>query len=338
MKLSDFDYHLPKSVIAQYPLRERDSSRLLVIHRGEKKIEHTTFKSLTDFLHAGDVLVLNDTKVIPARLCGKNSSSPGKAVEILLLKELLTNKWEAIVKGLNEGMVTLKQGITAHVSRLNGMATVIFNGSDIKGMINKIGVMPLPPYIKRPAEGLDGEHYQTVYAEKEGAVAAPTAGLHFTKQLFETIRHKGIEVVKLTLHVGYGTFKPVTSAKIENHRMDEEYYGIPEETADAVNRDRSQGRRIIAVGTTVTRTLEASAASNPQGNIKAGSDKASIFIYPGYRFKAADALITNFHLPKSSPMMLTSSFSGLHLLKSAYDEAITAGYRFFSYGDAMLII
>ena len=337
MNLSEFDYSLSKDQIAQYPVSERDSSRLMVIHRKLRRIEHRIFRDLIEYLHPGDVIVLNNTKVIPARLYGRNSGTSGKKVEILLLKELRTNTWEAIVKGLNEGTVTLKQGITAHVSRLNGMASVKFNGGDIKGMINKIGVMPLPPYIKRPADGLDGEHYQTVYAEKEGAVAAPTAGLHFTKELLERIKEKGIDVKKLTLHVGYGTFKPVSCQEIERHQMEREYYEISEATANAINCAKSKGKRVIAVGTTVVRALEASAMSASESTITAGAAEASIFIYPGYKFKVIDALITNFHLPKSTPLMLTSAFSELQLLKKAYLEALNADYRFFSYGDAIFI-
>ncbi len=352
MELSEFDYHLPKSQIAQYPEKERDSSRLLVINRKPEKINHSIFRRITECLHPGDVLVLNDTRVVPARLYGVNPEASGKKVEILLLKELRTNTWEAIVKGLHKGTVQLEQGITAFVSRSNGVAKVKFD-NDIKNSLTKIGVMPLPPYIKRKAEQSDTERYQTVYAKKQGAIAAPTAGLHFTDSLLNAIRDKGIEVKILTLHVGRGTFRPVLSSDIKSHHMDEESYEIPETTADTINLAKSEGRRVIAVGTTVTRALEASAASG-EGNkihpvskktlpglsygIKAGTGKASIFIYPGYSFKIIDALITNFHLPKSTPMMLTSAFSGLQLLKNAYLEARKRGYRFFSYGDAMLIL
>ncbi len=348
MKLSEFDYHIPKSQIAQYPLSERHSSRLFVLHKKPNKFEHKAFKDIVEYLHPGDVLVLNDTRVIPARLYGVNPS--GGKTEVLLLKELHKNTWEALVKGVHEGTVIFKHGITASVSRTNGVAAVKFDegeeamgrgmiGDDIKNSLNKIGVMPLPPYIKRKAEQSDAERYQTVYAKKEGAIAAPTAGLHFTDKLLNIIKEKGIEVKTLTLHVGRGTFKPVLVSDIRRHQMDEEFYEIPEATADAVNRAKSESRRVIAIGTTVTRALEASAEYST-GNriIKAGAGKASIFIYPDYRFKIIDALITNFHLPESTPMMLTSAFSGLGILKKAYSEAKKAGYRFFSYGDAMLII
>jgi len=350
MKLSEFDYYLPKERIAQYPLAERDSSCLMVIHRKHGEMEHRIFRDAVEYLYPGDVLILNDTRVIPARLYGRKSSR-GK-VEVLLLKELYPNKWEAIVRGLRCGQVettrsqvVFKYGICGHVSRNNGTVTVEFTGDDIKKILNKIGVMPLPPYIKRPAEQSDVRCYQTVYAEKDGAVAAPTAGLHFTTELLDRIKEKGVEVVKLTLHVGYGTFKPVSCQEIEDHRMEEEYYEIPVNTADIINRAKSEGRKIIAVGTTVTRALETSVCEIngkwEMGNrikIKAGQGKASIFIYPGYKFRVIDVLITNFHLPKSTPLMLTSAFSGLQLLRTAYLEAINRGYRFFSYGDAMVII
>jgi S-adenosylmethionine:tRNA ribosyltransferase-isomerase len=336
MKLSEFDYHLPKSQIAQYPLKERDSSRLFVLYKKLNKFEHRVFRDIVEYLRPGDVLVLNDTKVIPARLYGVKPS--GGRAEILLLKELRPNTWQALVKGLHEGTVKLKYGITALVSRSNGIAEVKFTGGDIKESLNKIGVMPLPPYIRRKADQSDVQHYQTVYAKKEGAIAAPTAGLHFTDKLLNTIKEKGVEIKTLTLHISYGTFKPVLSTDIEKHQMDEEFYEIPEATTEAVNCAKLEGRRVIAVGTTVTRALEASAVDGLGAMIKAGTGKASIFIYPGYRFKIIDGLITNFHLPKSTPMMLTSAFSGLSLLKKAYSEAQKRGYRFFSYGDAMIII
>jgi S-adenosylmethionine:tRNA ribosyltransferase-isomerase len=334
MKLSEFDYNLPKDYIAQYPASERDSSRLLVLSRRDGWIRHEIFKEIVNFFHPGDVLVLNNTKVIPARLYGRKTS--GGKVEVLLVKELHKNKWEAIVRGLRQGNVIFKNDIRGYVIRNNGRAEIIFERDDIKSLLGEIGVMPLPPYIKRPATTLDYARYQTIYAEKNGAVAAPTAGLHFTEEVFDRLRDKGVEIKKLTLHVGYGTFKPVSSTEIEHHRMDEEYYEIPEDTADAINRARSKGRRVIAVGTTVTRALEASV--DHEGRVRSGSGKAGLFIYPGYNFRVIDALITNFHLPRSTPLMLVSAFCGLGLLKKAYYEAIERRYRFYSYGDAMLII
>ncbi len=336
MNLSDFDYYLPKNQIAQYPLPEQDSSKLFVLHKRLNKFEHRLFKDIVGYLRSGDILVLNNTKVIPARLYGRKPSG-GKA-EILLLKELHTNTWEALVKGVHEGTVILKLGITAQVLRSKGVVKVKFSGGDIKKSLFKIGAMPLPPYIKRKADQSDVERYQTIYAEKEGAVAAPTAGLHFTYKLLNAIKEKGVEVKTLTLHVGYGTFKPILVSDIKRHRMDEECYEIPETTAEAVNRAKSEGRRVIAVGTTVTRALEASVTDEMKKRVEAGAGKASIFIYPGYKFKVIDALVTNFHLPKSTPLMLTSAFAGLNLLKRAYSETQKAGYRFFSYGDAMFII
>jgi S-adenosylmethionine:tRNA ribosyltransferase-isomerase len=351
MKLSDFDYRISKEHIAQHPLTERDSSKLFVIHRNSDKFEHRNFKDIVSYLNPGDILILNDTKVFPARLFGVKPS--GGKVEILLLKELRRNKWEALVKGLREGTVLLNGNIIAHVSGSDGTsARVEFkfntvgtglksaNTPDIKTILHKIGVVPLPPYIKRQTISSDTEQYQTVYANKEGAVAAPTAGLHFTKQLLSIIKEKGISVETVTLHVGYGTFKPVIAHDINEHNMDEEFYEIPESTANAINRAKSEGSRVIAAGTTVTRALEAAACNENihPPLVPSGTGKTSIFIYPGYQFKVIDALITNFHLPKSTPMMLTSAFAGLNILKRSYDEAQNAGYRFFSYGDAMLIL
>ena len=342
MRLSDFDYHLPKEQIAQYPLTERDSARLLVLQRGQYRTEHRIFRELTEYLKAGDVLVLNDTMVIPARLYGRKPG--GGKIEVLLLKELYTNTWEALVRRQGrqclreECEVSFEQGISACISRNNGTAYVKFKGDDIKKYLNKFGVMPLPPYIKRQAGQSDKEHYQTVYAEKEGAIASPTAGLHFTKELLNNLKGKGVEVHKLTLHVGCGTFKPVLVDDIRGHQMVEEAYEIPETTANAVNNAKTEYRRVIAVGTTVTRAIEASALNAAGPGIKAGAGKASIFIYPGYKLKIIDALITNFHQPKSTPMMLTCAFAGTETLKKAYIESSKAGYRFFSYGDAMMII
>ena len=358
MKLSEFDYSLPKDLIAQYPADERDTSRLMVINRKTGEIQHKLFRNIIDYLKPGDVLVLNDAKVIPARLDGVKQS--GGKVEILLLKEIRDNLWEALVKGLTAGKVKLSRGITASVSRSNGTARVKLEmegrgtgGNDIKKTLHEIGMMPLPPYIKRPSGQSDSERYQTVYAKNDGAVAAPTAGLHFTGRLLKSIRDKNIDIRMITLYVGYGTFRPVEAENIEEHIMYEETYKIPAITADAVNRARAEGRRVIAVGTTVTRALEASTSERKGGRIrpirnktlqrlsngvKAGAGSASIFIYPGYKFNAIDALITNFHLPRSTPLMLTSAFSGPELLLKAYQEAIQKAYRFYSYGDSMIII
>lgn len=346
MKLSDFDYSIPENQIAQHPLKDRDTSRLYVMDRKTEKADHRLFRDIGDYLCPGDVLVLNDTKVVPVRLLGVKPSG-GKA-EITLLKELSGNSWEALVKGVHEGKVMLAHGITARVLRLNGtrarvefeIASGLHEGEvpDIKGFLIDIGVMPLPGYIKRGAVKADSEQYQTVYAKKDGAVAAPTAGLHFTDRLITSLREKGINVQTITLHVGYGTFKPVTSEDIRDHQMETESYEISVTAASAVNDAKAEGRRIIAVGTTVTRALETSASVSPSGRIEAGNGKSSIFIYPGYRFRMVDALVTNFHLPGSTPMMLASAFSGLALLKRAYRIAQHEGYRFYSYGDAMLLL
>ncbi|MBI4848928.1 MAG: tRNA preQ1(34) S-adenosylmethionine ribosyltransferase-isomerase QueA [Nitrospirae bacterium] len=348
MKLSDFDYQISHDQIAQHPLPERDSSRLMVVHKNSGNIEHRIFRDITDCLLPGDLLVLNDVRVIPARIYGRKPS--GGKVEIMLLKELEENIWEALVKGQRDGKVILENWITAMVSSANGAnAKVTFLGADltppstnIKNLLNQIGVMPLPPYIKREAVRADAEKYQTVYAEKEGAVAAPTAGLHFTDKLLDIIREKRVDIKTVTLYVGYGTFKPITANDISEHKMDEELYEIPEATAEAINRAKADGRRVIAVGTTVTRALE-SGITPPglpldKGRSKEGAGRTSIFIYPGYKFKIIDAFVTNFHQPRSTPMMLTSAFTGLELLKKAYAAAQTAGYRFFSYGDAMMIM
>jgi S-adenosylmethionine:tRNA ribosyltransferase-isomerase len=342
MKLSDFDYHIDNDLIAQYPLPERDASRLLVLDRDKGTISHRFFRDIAVYLDPGDILVLNDTKVIPARITATKPS--GRKVEILLVRELETNLWEILVKGVTKGILNLDSGITAEVSRSGGSLTARFRpepGSGIRDdsireHLFRSGAAPLPFYIKREADSSDTERYQTVYAEKEGAIAAPTAGLHFTDEIISSIKTKGVDVRTVTLHVGYGTFRPVTSDNIKEHVMDEEFYEIPEETAEAVNRAVAEGRRVIAVGTTVTRTLESSAADD--GRVKAGSGTASIFIYPGYSFRIIGSLITNFHQPRSTPMMLTSAFSGLDLLKKAYSESLKEGYRFFSYGDSMIIL
>ncbi|RJQ15009.1 MAG: tRNA preQ1(34) S-adenosylmethionine ribosyltransferase-isomerase QueA [Nitrospiraceae bacterium] len=359
MKLSDFDYQLSQENIAQHPLPERDSSRLLILDRQAGKLEHRFFRDIIDYFRPGDVLILNDVRVTPVRLYGIKPSG-GKA-EITLLKELGKNTYEALVKGIHEGEVIIERDITAKVSRLSGtMAKVVFDinspgtlNTNIKDVINRIGVMPLPPYIKRESTRADREHYQTVYSKKEGAVAAPTAGLHFTEGLLSLIRDKEVEIKTITLYVGYGTFKPVTVTDISEHRMDEEFFEIPEAAAYAVNRAKAEGRRVIAVGTTATRALESAAGAGPctrpiqgqpqrvaptKNGVTSGPGTASIFIYPGYRFKIIDALVTNFHQPMSTPVMLASAFAGLELLKDVYTGAQSTGYRFFSYGDAMLIL
>ncbi len=340
MKLSEFNYTIHDDHIAQHPLKERDSSKLLVIHRSSGALEHRTFRDIIDYLQPGDVLVLNNTKVFPARLRGKKPTG-GKA-EITLLNEIGLNKWEGLVKGVHEGTIILEHGITADISRISGtMAKIEFrlkSGSDIKEFLEEIGVMPLPGYIKRDSVSADSRQYQTVYAEKEGAIAAPTAGLHFTDTLMEKLSEKGIEIQTVTLHVGYGTFKSITADVVTDHQMDTELYEIPAAAARTINSAKADGRRVIAVGTTVTRTLESSAQITSSRSVQSGPGEASMFIYPGYEFKIVDSLVTNFHLPKSTPMMLASAFSNLDLLKKAYHEAQKENYRFYSYGDAMILL
>lgn len=342
MKLSEFDYQIPEHQIAQYPLKQRDSSRLLVLHRGPETMEHRRFTDITSYLQKGDLIILNNTRVIPARLRGIKPSG-GKA-EITLLQECERNIWTVLARYIHEGKILMAHGISAHISRKNGtLATAVFHvpdgtNPDIRTHLEEIGLMPLPVYIKRDSADTDHTQYQTVYASRDGAVAAPTAGLHFTENLIQKIRQQGTEVHYITLHVGYGTFQPVENDDIRDHVMTKEYFDIPEATADAVNRARTEGRRVIAVGTTVTRALEGAADTEGAALIRQGPGDTSIFIYPGYRFRIIDSLLTNFHLPKSTPMMLTSAFSGLRLLKKAYADAQAAGYRFYSYGDAMLIL
>ncbi len=354
MDLSDFDYQIPENRIAQYPLKKRDSAKLFVLHKKTGHHEHRLFKDMVHYLCRGDVLVLNDTRVIPVRIPGVKPT--GGQVEVTLLKEFTVNSWEALVKGMHDGKVLFEYGITAQVARLHGkVARVDFDvppdvqrgkQPDIRSFLHDIGRMPLPVYIKRAAVKSDSGNYQTVYAEKDGAVAAPTAGLHFTDRLIHSIEEKGVHIRKITLHVGYGTFKPVTVNNVREHTMDEEPFEIPASTADAVNAAKAEGGRVIAVGTTVTRALEAAATPAYHGKdrggksgvkIKSGAGQTSLFIYPGYQFHVIDALVTNFHLPKSTPMMLASAFSGLPVLKRAYSVAQSEEYRFYSFGDAMFI-
>lgn len=341
MNLSEFDFELPDDRIAQYPAAERDASRLLVLQRAEDRTVHAFFRDILDHLDAGDVLVLNNTRVIPARLRGKKPS--GGEVEILVLRQCRSGTWKALVKGVSSGEVLLENGMRVQVTRSEGMiAEIAFdsapNGPDHTACLDRMGEVPLPPYIRRRPVPSDTLRYQTVYARHAGSVAAPTAGLHFTESLLDQAVSRGIEVAKLTLHVGYGTFRPVAAENIQDHSMDREDYAIPEETARAVNRALSDGRRVVAVGTTVTRALEASAAGGNAGKIKPGPGSAEIFIHPGYRFRAVKGLLTNFHLPRSSPLMMASAFAGLAMLRTAYKDALDRGYRFYSYGDAMLIL
>ncbi len=348
MRVSDFDYKLPAGRIAQYPVRERDKSRLMVLHREGHKIEHRLFYQISEYLMPGDLMVFNDARVIPARLYGLKKDGRGK-VEALLLHEQEAGVWEALVrpaKGMRPGRrLSFGKGVfEAEVCEEYGGGRFLLSfqtNGDLGELLGKFGRMPLPPYIKRDSsademEKLDRERYQTVYAMKEGAVAAPTAGLHFTLGLLKEIEALGVKFLYLTLFVGPGTFRPVRVDEVERHRMEHENYYIPETTAKAINIAKGEGRRVIAVGTTTTRALEDSALNG--GEVKAGPGEAELFIYPGFRFRVVDALITNFHLPRSSLLMLVSAFANLRFIKEAYQEAISEGYRFYSYGDAMLIL
>ena len=347
MRIDDFDYHLPEELIAQKPADKRDNSRLLVVHRNNGEIEHRHFYDIVDFLKPGDCLVLNNSKVLPARLFGIKEGT-GAKIEFLLIKRIDGDIWETMVrpgKRLKPGDSVLfcdKPLLRAYIRDYgdDGTRIVEFEYEGIfMERLEEIGSMPLPPYIERPSENEDKDRYQTVYCKEEGSVAAPTAGLHFTKELLEKAKEKGVELVYVTLHVGIGTFRPVKCENIEEHSMHFEEYEISEESAAAVNRAKREGRRIISVGTTSTRTLESAAYADQNGvwQIKSGHNSTGIFIYPGYEFKIVDSLITNFHLPKSTLLMLISALYDREKILEVYEEAIKEKYRFFSYGDAMFI-
>ena len=338
MKLSDFDYNLPKALIAQKPVTPRDHSRLMTLDRKKKKIGHRHFFNLIDCLQKGDVLVLNDTKVFPARLIGRRRESGGK-VEVFLLKPVNNNTWEALIGNRRKKIgqaVEFKKGLSCEIIKKidESVWLVTFNksGKSLERIIDQIGLTPLPPYIK--AAGFRNR-YQTVYAQYRGSVAAPTAGFHFTKGLIGKLKKKGVQFEFVTLHVGLGTFEPVKEGNVKQHKMHSEYALLNERAAERLNRAKKEGRRIIAVGTTSVRTLE---SFNIKGKFKAGQKWTDIFIYPGYKFKAIDAIITNFHLPKSTLLMLVMAFAGKGFIVKAYREAVKKKYRFYSFGDAMLII
>ncbi len=340
MKTSDFDYELPTELIAQHPAEKRDHSRLLVMDKYTGAVEHHVFKDIVNYLHAGDVLVINNTKVIPARIFGTKEGGTAK-IEVLLLKrdEMLPNTWEVLVhpgKRAKVGTVIdfgegrLKGEVIENTSA-GRKITFHFDGI-FEEILEDLGTMPLPPYIHEQLE--DQSRYQTVYAKVDGSAAAPTAGLHFTKDLLALLKEKGVEIEEVLLHVGLGTFKPVNEEDIEDHEMHSEYYEISKETAERINQAKAEGRRIISVGTTSTRALESAARD---GRLIAGSGWTNIFIYPGYKWQIVDGLITNFHLPKSTLMMLVSALSKRELILNAYQEAVAQKYRFFSFGDAMFI-
>lgn len=339
MRLSEFDFPFDESLIADYPVSPRDHARLLVVPRkGEPAFQHAWMKDLPNLLRSDDVVVLNDTKVIPARLHGTKRSTGGK-IEALLVRPLEEKSWEVLLKGhVDVGQVLqFHDEATAEVLERTQERTVlrIDTRGSVTDLLDRIGEVPLPPYIKRPATEQDKETYQTVFARSEGAVAAPTAGLHFTEQLLVDLKQKGIQLATVTLHVGPGTFRPVTVDRIEDHHMATEWFDISEETAQRLNAAKAEGRRVVAVGTTSVRTLES--AVDQAGHIQAGASETRLFITPGFRFTMVDALLTNFHLPRTTLLMLVSAFTGHEQLRAAYAEAITARYRFYSYGDAMLI-
>lgn len=339
LRLSDFDYSLPEYMIAQEPWPARDRSRLMVLERKTGAVKHMIFTDLERHLLPGDLLVLNDTKVYPCRLLAKKKGG-GKA-EIFLISERGPNWWNALIRGASGvgKRLFLEAGIEAEITDMSTDSTwmVRFHGvHDLREQLPDIGKIPLPPYIKRDSSDADRERYQTVYAVHDGAVAAPTAGLHFTHELLQKLALKGIESVTVTLHVGPGTFQPVRTDVINEHRMQAEKFLISEKSASSINKAKAEGRRIIAVGTTSVRTIETAAQGSD--NVLPGEGTSELFIYPGYRFQMTDGMITNFHLPKSTLIMLVSAFAGRQHIFSAYRQAIAAKYRFYSYGDAMLII
>jgi S-adenosylmethionine:tRNA ribosyltransferase-isomerase len=354
MRLKDFDYFLPPGLIAQHPPEKRGDSRLMVLHRKKGTWEHHAFPELLEYLQPGDALVVNDTKVLPARLIGKKVS--GGKVEILLVRKREngpagdhSQQWECLVQGAGKfrkkTAVLLDAAIKADLLERtpDGLYRLWLRGredEELDKSLERIGFAPLPPYIHRNGDAelkaRDLDRYQTVYARKEGAIAAPTAGLHFTEELLEKIQRKGISIFPLTLHIGMGTFLSVKQEEVEKHRLEPELLEISPETARGINEARTAGRRVLGVGTTVTRALES--ALDQEGKIKALKGRTDLFILPGHRFRSVDALLTNFHLPRSTLLMLVSAFAGREFILAAYEEAIRRNYRFYSYGDAMLIL
>lgn len=349
MKLSNFNFELPDGLLAEYPSEQRDEAKLMVLNRKEETIEHKHFKDLVDYFDEGDIMVFNNTKVFPARLYG-NKEKTGARIEVFLLRELNSESrlWDVLVDPARKIRIGNKlffgedSGLVAEVidntTSRGRTLRFLYDGSyeEFRKKLNEMGETPLPKYIKREVEPSDEERYQTIYAKHEGAVAAPTAGLHFSKHLLKRLEIKGIDLKELTLHVGLGTFNPVEVEDLSKHRMDSEEVYIPEATADAVNRAIDNKKRVCAVGTTVMRSMESSVSAD--SHLKPYEGWTNKFIFPPYDFSVANCMITNFHTPKSTLMMMTSAFAGHDLLKRAYDEAIKEGYKFYSYGDAMLII
>lgn len=341
MKLSDFNYNLPEELIAQDPLEKRDNSRLMVLHRETGELEHKHFYDVIDYLNPGDCLVVNNTKVIPARLMGVKEGT-GASIEVLLLKRKEEKVWETLVKPGKKARVgarisfgdgLLVGEVIDVVEEGNRLIRFEYDGI-FEEILDRLGQMPLPPYITHQLQ--DKNRYQTVYAKYDGSAAAPTAGLHFTEELLQKIQDKGIRIAKVTLHVGLGTFRPVKEENVLDHHMHSEFYIVDEEAAKIINETKANGGRVISVGTTSTRTLET--VAEPDGHIPVKSGWTDIFIYPGYRFKAVDCLITNFHLPESTLIMLVSALADRETILHAYETAVEEKYRFFSFGDAMLIL
>lgn len=340
MKVSDFDFYLPEELIAQHPLQNRDEARLMVLDKNSGNIEHKVFRDIAEYLEEGDCLVLNDTRVLPARLFGTKEGSGGK-MEFLLLKRTDKDSWETLVKPGRRAQVGARfvfgnGELKAEVVGMGeeGSRIVRFEYEGIfEEVLDRLGQMPLPPYIKEKLE--DKEMYQTVYSREQGSAAAPTAGLHFTEELLERIEERGVKLAFLTLHVGLGTFRPMKAENIDEHVMHSEYYSLSKENADIINSCKERGKRVIAVGTTSTRTLET--IGGEDNRVREQSGWTDIFIYPGYRFRIVDALITNFHLPKSTLLMLVSALASRDIIMKAYEAAVKERYRFFSFGDAMFI-
>ena len=339
MRTDDFDYYLPEELIAQVPIKERDHSRLLVLDRSNGEIKHERFDHIINYLNKGDVLVINNTKVLPARIIGTKEDT-NAVIEVLMLKDLGNNRWECLSKPAKRikigTVVKFSDELSAKCVGIGEEGIrefeFIYNGIFLE-ILERLGEMPLPPYIHEKLK--DKDRYQTVYAKEVGSAAAPTAGLHFTKELLDKIKEKGILIEEITLHVGLGTFRPVSVEDVTKHKMHSEFYTMNKETAEALNKAKKEGRRIISVGTTTTRTLETILRDNPE--FKEISGWTDIFIYPGFKFKAIDGLITNFHLPKSTLIMLVSAFASKEYIMKAYEEAVNEKYRFFSFGDAMFI-
>jgi S-adenosylmethionine:tRNA ribosyltransferase-isomerase len=345
MHLSEFDYDLPEELIAQHPLERRDASRMMVVNREKQTSLESNFASFPDQIRSGDVIVINNTRVFPARLIGQRDPSGGR-VEVLLLREIETSVWEALVRPaqrLNEGAHVRfgESSLRAEVvgCSSSGLRQLKFTGEkELHVLLDEVGQTPLPPYIRRTggSSETDKERYQTVFAKESGAIAAPTAGLHFTHEIMQALENRGAAIAEITLHIGYGTFEPVRGDEIEGHKVAAEFFDISEAAATKINEARNAGGRVIAIGTTTTRALETAVTAD--GTIKAGNGATELTIKPGHKFRAVDALLTNFHLPRSSLLILVSAFAGRELVLSAYRDAVKAGFRFYSYGDCMFVI